>query len=63
MKTIEITISRTGQTTIHSKGFEGTNCREGTEFLTKSLGQQASEQLTPEFYSHHQTSQVAQERK
>ena len=62
MKTIEITISPTGATTAETKGFEGSSCRQASEFLTKTLGRQTSEQLTSEFYSYQHASQDAQER-
>lgn len=62
MKTIEITVSPTGQTAIETKGFEGSSCRQASEFLSKALGQQKSEQLTSEFYTHQNALQDAQER-
>ena len=62
MKTIEITIDPTAKTTAETRGFEGASCRQASEFLTKTLGRQTSEQLTPEFYSHQHASQDAQER-
>ena len=62
MKTIEITITPKGDTTAETKGFEGSSCRKASEFLTKTLGRQTSEQLTSEFYTHQHASQDAQER-
>ena len=62
MKTIEITITPKGETIAETRGFEGTGCQQASEFLTKALGRQTSEQLTPEFYTHQHASQDAQER-
>ena len=52
MKTIEITVSPTGQTQVQTKGFAGGECREASRFVEESLGQRVSETLTAEF---HQT--------
>lgn len=62
MKTIEITISASGQTIAETKGFEGSSCRQASEFVLKALGQQKSEQLKSEFYTHQHASQHAQVR-
>lgn len=62
MKTIEITITTNGQTIAETKGFEGSSCRQASEFLSKALGQRKSEQLTSDFYTHQHASQGAQER-
>lgn len=62
MKTIEITISPTGQTIAETKGFEGASCREASEFLSKTLGSQTHEQLTSEYHEHQHSSQDVQER-
>lgn len=51
MKIIQITISPSGETTIETKGYEGSTCRHGSAFLTRALGQTTSEQLKSEFYS------------
>lgn len=62
MKTIEITITPKGETVAETKGFEGASCQQASEFLSKTLGRQTTEQLTPEFYTHQHASQDAQER-
>jgi Protein of unknown function (DUF2997) len=49
-KTIEITISATGETTVETKGFTGGECREASRFVENALGQRTAEQLTGEFY-------------
>jgi len=47
---IEITVSPTGQTTIATKGFAGSSCRDASKFIEQALGQQTSETLTAEFH-------------
>ena len=50
MKTIEITISPTGETTVETKGFSGGECRDASRFVETALGQRTAEQLKGEFY-------------
>jgi hypothetical protein len=52
---IEITVSPKGETTIATKGFTGSSCREASKFIEEALGQRGSERLTAEF---HQTPSV-----
>ena len=59
MKTIEITISPTGQSTIQTKGFSGSSCRDASRFIEQALGQQVREQLTAEFHQVQPTQQTA----
>lgn len=49
-KSIEITVAPNGQTTVETKGFNGSECREASKFLEQALGQRTSEQLTTEFH-------------
>ena len=49
-QTIEITVSPQGQTTVQTKGFGGSSCREASKFLEQALGQPTDERLTSEFY-------------
>ena len=57
-RAIEITVSPTGQTTVQTKGFAGSSCRDASKFIEQALGQQMSETLTAEF---HQTAAVDQQ--
>jgi hypothetical protein len=50
MKTIEITVSPTGETTVRTEGFSGPECREATRLLEAALGRRLSETLTAEFH-------------
>ena len=56
-RTIEITVSPTGDTIVQTRGFAGSSCREASKFIEQALGKQNGEQLTSEFYqaaeSHH----------
>jgi hypothetical protein len=58
MRIIEITVSSTGQTTVQTKGFAGSSCRDASKFIEQALGQRTSEQLTAEF---HQAQPVEQQ--
>ena len=55
-QTIEILVHTNGTTTILTKGFAGSSCRDATRLLEQALGQVTDERLTPEFH-HAQSSQ------
>jgi hypothetical protein len=61
LKTIEITITPAGQTSVETKGFSGAECRQASEFIEKALGQRTGERLTGEFYAQEGQSQRLQE--
>ena len=50
MKTIEITVSPTGETKVETRGFAGGECREASRFVEQALGARTAEQLTAEFH-------------
>ena len=60
-KTIEITVSPTGQTSVQTKGFVGGECRDASRFVEEALGQRVSETLTAEFHQVTQQQQAAQQ--
>ena len=60
-KTIEITISPTGQTTVQTKGFAGASCRDASRLLELALGNRSSEALTSEFHQGAAAQQTLQE--
>jgi hypothetical protein len=60
-KTIEITVSPTGQTSVQTKGFVGRECREASRFVEEALGQRVSEVLTTEFYQQVPQQQAVQQ--
>jgi hypothetical protein len=50
MKTIEIIVSPKGETTVTTRGFAGSSCREASKFIEQALGQRTGERLTSEFH-------------
>ena len=60
-KTIEITVTPDGQSTVQTRGFVGPGCREASRFVEDALGQRIGEQLTAEFHqaTRQQTEQPA----
>lgn len=54
---IEITVSPQGQTTVQTKGFSGSSCREASKFLEEALGERTSEQLTSGFHASQDVTQ------
>jgi len=55
MKTVEITVSPSGETRVETKGFTGGECQQASQFLAKALGSKTGEQLKPEFYGQANT--------
>ncbi|WP_417851500.1 DUF2997 domain-containing protein [Thalassoglobus sp.] len=55
-KTIEITVLPNGQANVETKGFVGTECRQASQFIERTLGQQLDEVLKAEF---HQTASIS----
>jgi hypothetical protein len=49
-QTIEITVSPQGETTIQTKGFSGSTCKDASRFIERALGEKVAEQRTTEFY-------------
>ncbi len=62
MKTIEITVSPSGETRVQTKGFTGPECREASRFIEEALGAWASETLTAEFRQSQTSQQQNQQR-
>ena len=61
LKTIEIIVSPTGQTSVQTKGFVGGECRDASRFVEEALGQRVSETLTAEFHQHAQQQDAVQQ--
>ena len=51
-RTIEITVSPTGELQIDAVGFKGSDCEQATQFLEEALGAQARKVKKPEFHQH-----------
>lgn len=56
-KLIEVTVSPTGETTVQTKGFTGSDCLEASKFLEQSLGISTTDQKTGEFHATAQAEQ------
>ncbi len=50
MKTIEIIVDRDGRTTVETKGFTGSECRQASRFIEESLGVITSDRTTVEAF-------------
>jgi len=50
-RTIEITVTPEGATSIKTSGFTGGSCRDATRELERALGVAGKESLLPEFYA------------
>ena len=49
-QTIEIIVSPTGESTVQTRGFTGSECRNASSFIENSLGKRISEQMTVEYH-------------
>jgi hypothetical protein len=61
-QTIEIIVTAKGETTITTKGFAGSLCRDASKFIEETLGRRTGEQLTAEFYQPQAVEQHQQQR-
>jgi hypothetical protein len=48
---IEVVVSPTGETTVQTKGYSGTDCFQASKFLEEALGVKTAEKPTAEFYA------------
>ena len=62
MKTIEITVSPTGEAKVQTRGFAGGECRDASRFVEQALGTRTAEVLTAEFHQDQGTSQELPQR-
>jgi hypothetical protein len=49
-RTIEILVSPQGQTTVQTKGYQGSACLQASKFLEQALGDVIQENKTAEYY-------------
>jgi hypothetical protein len=61
-KTIEIIVNARGETTVTTKGFTGSSCRDATKYIEQALGSRTSETLTAEFHQVQPVEQHQQQR-
>jgi hypothetical protein len=62
MKMIEIIVTTKGETSVQTKGFAGSSCRDASRFIEQALGQRIGEQLTVEFHQAQGVEQTHQQR-
>ncbi len=56
-RTIEITVSPEGATTIKTSGFTGSTCKDATRELERALGVAGNDRVLPEFYGQSSVGQ------
>ena len=61
MKTIEITVTPEGATSIKTAGFSGGSCKDATRELERALGVSGHETLLPEFYAQTKAGEQVQQ--
>ena len=61
-KTIEITVSPEGATSIKTQGFTGGSCKDATRELERALGVAGRESLLPEYFQQASTGDQIQQR-
>ena len=54
-KTIQITVTPDGSTSMKTTGFTGSSCRDATRELERALGMSGRESLLPEFFNQNST--------
>jgi hypothetical protein len=57
-QTIEIIINAKGETTVQTKGFTGSSCRDASRLIEQALGHKTAEKLTAEFHQPQIAQQV-----
>ena len=61
-KTIQITVTPDGSTSMKTTGFTGSSCRDATRELERALGMSGRESLLPEFFVRNDNSERIQQR-
>jgi hypothetical protein len=56
-RVIEVVVSPTGETSIQTKGYVGSDCQQASRALEQALGVVAVEQKTAEFYQAEEAQQ------
>ena len=60
-KTIEITVSPEGVTSIKTSGFTGSSCRDATRDIERALGVAGTEHLLLEYFNRTSTGERLQQ--
>lgn len=56
-RVIEVVVSPTGETTVHTRGYAGGDCLEASKFLEQALGVALADHKTAEFFQTNLTVQ------
>jgi hypothetical protein len=56
-RSIEITVSPTGDASVEAIGFKGADCEKATRFIEEALGEVKTRQRTPEYHQTRQHNQ------
>jgi hypothetical protein len=62
LRTIEIIVAPDGQTTVQTRGFQGSSCRDASRLIEQAIGNPTGEKLTTEFYQKGSIYQSQQQR-
>jgi hypothetical protein len=59
---IEVTVSPTGESTVQTKGFAGSDCQQASKYIEDALGITTVERKTSEFFAagENERQQVSQ---
>ncbi len=55
MRTIEVIVSPTGETTVQTRGYAGANCLQASQFLEQALGVSTNDRKTADYYAQPAT--------
>jgi hypothetical protein len=58
---IEVLVSPTGEVSVQTKGFAGSDCLQASKFLEQSLGVISTDRKTPEFFQEVPVQQQIQQ--
>jgi Protein of unknown function (DUF2997) len=59
-KIIEVTVSPTGETTVQTKGYSGSECQQASKWLEQALGLSTTDRKTAEYYQTQAAEQHVQ---
>lgn len=57
MRTIEVLIAPTGETTVQTRGYAGADCLQASKWLERSLGIATADHKTAEFFQTEEAQQ------
>jgi hypothetical protein len=60
-RVIEVLVSPTGEVSVQTKGFAGSDCLQASKFLEQSLGVTTTDRKTTEFYQEVPVQQQLQQ--